>query len=75
MSTKARYFGLWFVCFMGSLTSLSAKERVATIPMEQRHRKTCVPVMVNGQGPFTFAIDTGTGGEAVISPDLAQRLA
>lgn len=74
MSTTFRRFYWSLLCFMGLITGLSAQEVVATIPMEQRHRKTCVPVMLNGQGPFMFAIDTGTGGDAVVSAELARKL-
>ncbi len=31
--------------------------------------------MVNGRGPFRFLIDTGTGGQALVSPELADELA
>ena len=33
-----------------------------------------VQVLVNGKGPFTFGIDTGTGTEGLVSPALAQAL-
>lgn len=33
-----------------------------------------VPVMLNGQGPFEFVVDTGAG-RSVLSPALAERLA
>jgi len=46
----------------------------ATAPMELRHNMPFVQVMVNQQGPFTFGIDTGTGGESLVSPDLARKL-
>lgn len=74
MSAKSRGFCLRLLCFMGLITVLSAQEMIATAPMELRHHKPCVSVMLNGQGPFTFVIDTGTGGEAVVSADLGRRL-
>ena len=43
-------------------------------PMELRHNLPFVQVMVNGKGPFTFSIDTGTGGEALVTPDLMKQL-
>ena len=42
--------------------------------MEVRHNLPFVQVLVNGQGPFTFGIDTGTGGEAILSSALVEHL-
>jgi predicted aspartyl protease len=36
--------------------------------------KPYVAVMVNGHGPFRFLIDTGTGAQALVSPELANQL-
>jgi Aspartyl protease len=47
---------------------------VYTAPMEVTHGKPYVMVMVNGKGPFRFLIDTGTGGDAIITTELAQVL-
>ena len=44
-------------------------------PIELIHDKPYVSVMVNGRGPFRFLIDTGTGGQALVSPELADELA
>lgn len=38
-----------------------------------RSRRVVAPVMVNGQGPFRFVVDTGANRSA-ISRDLAERL-
>jgi hypothetical protein len=43
-------------------------------PMELRRNMPFVQVQVNGRGPFTFGIDTGTGTEALVSPALAEEL-
>jgi predicted aspartyl protease len=43
-------------------------------PIDVAHGKPFVMVMVNGKGPFRFVIDTGTGGEAFITSELAERL-
>src|SRR5215475_8176392 len=56
---------------LGTLTS-SAQDHSA--PMELRHNMPFVQVMVNGKGPFTFGIDTGTGGDVLITPALVQQL-
>ncbi len=42
--------------------------------MEVVHGKPYVMVMVNGRGPYRFLIDTGTGAEALVSPELAEEL-
>ncbi len=44
-------------------------------PMDLDYGKPYVQVMVNGKGPFRFVIDTGTGGDALVSPALASLLA
>jgi predicted aspartyl protease len=44
-------------------------------PLEIVHDRPFAMVMVNGKGPFRFVIDTGTGGEAFVSADLAAELA
>jgi predicted aspartyl protease len=43
-------------------------------PIEIVHGKPFVTVMVNGQGPFRFVIDTGTSAAAFVSPQLAEAL-
>jgi hypothetical protein len=42
--------------------------------MEVIHGKPYVMVLVNGKGPFRFIVDTGTGGEAILTPELARLL-
>jgi predicted aspartyl protease len=42
--------------------------------LEVSHGKPFVMVTVNGKGPFRFVIDTGTGGEAFVSSELAYQL-
>lgn len=44
-------------------------------PIELIHDKPYVSITVNGRGPFRFLIDTGTGGQALVSPELADELA
>lgn len=66
----------WFVLLVVACLcpGSSAEESVTSIPMELRRNLPFVQVMVNGKGPFTFGIDTGTGGEALVMPDLIQQL-
>ncbi len=42
--------------------------------MEVTHGKPYVMVTVNGKGPFRFLVDTGTGGDAIITSELATQL-
>ena len=42
--------------------------------MEVTHGKPYVMVTINGKGPFRFLIDTGTGGDAIITSELASQL-
>ena len=47
----------------------------SSAPIELMYDKPYVAVMVNGRGPFRFLIDTGTGAQALVSPELANELA
>jgi predicted aspartyl protease len=54
--------------------SAPAQETVHIAPLDVTHGKPFVMVMVNGKGPFRFVIDTGTGGEAFVTSELAEQL-
>jgi predicted aspartyl protease len=54
--------------------SAAAQSSVHTAAIELMNDKPYVAVMVNGRGPFRFLIDTGTGAQALISPELANEL-
>jgi predicted aspartyl protease len=56
-----------------SLTSPVAAQG-HTAPLEIVHGKAYVMVMINGKGPFRFVVDTGTGGQALVTPELAGEL-
>ncbi len=43
-------------------------------PMVERYGKPYVMVTINGKGPFRFVVDTGTGGDALVTPELATEL-
>jgi hypothetical protein len=45
-----------------------------SISMEVLHGKPYVFAMVNGKGPFRFILDTGTGGDAIVTTELASIL-
>lgn len=50
------------------------KTGVVDVPMLPRGPMPAVEVMVNGQGPFIFAIDTGGGGQARVDSSLVEKL-
>jgi predicted aspartyl protease len=56
-------------------SSVAVNSATLSAPLELIHDKPYVSVMVNGRGPFRFLIDTGTGGQALVSPQLAAELA
>ena len=43
--------------------------------MAERYGKPYVMVTVNGHGPYRFIVDTGTGTDAFVTPELADILA
>ncbi|HEY1904367.1 MAG TPA: retropepsin-like aspartic protease [Terracidiphilus sp.] len=72
-----RNLALFFVAALFSLfagVSAPAQDTLHSAPLEIMHDKPFVMVMVNGKGPFRFVIDTGTGGEAFVTPELAAQL-
>jgi predicted aspartyl protease len=52
----------------------TGKPAANVAPLELINDKPYVSVMVNGHGPFRFLIDTGTGGQALVTPALAEEL-
>jgi Aspartyl protease len=65
--------GMCCLFFLIAATALFAEETTTSAAMELRSLPL-VRVMVNGKGPFTFGIDTGTGGDAVVSAELIGQL-
>lgn len=73
MQASSRKCGI--IALLGAAcAALSAQSRVHLAPIEVIHGKPFVTVTINGRGPFRFVIDTGTGGEAFVTPELAERL-
>jgi predicted aspartyl protease len=66
--------GVWMSLLALATVSLAAQDGNRSTRMEVVHGKPYVMVMVNGRGPFQFVVDTGTGGQALISPELADQL-
>jgi len=66
---------LWAGAFLPGGTSRAQAPSDAVIaPIELIHDKPYVEVMVNGRGPYRFLVDTGTGTQALISPELVHAL-
>ena len=61
-------------CQTTGLHTFEASSAVHSTPLEIILDKPYVSVMVNGKGPFRFLVDTGTGGQALITPALAEQL-
>lgn len=58
-----------------SQSASNAKESAAVdVPMLFRGPMPAVEVMVNGKGPFIFAIDTGAQGSARVDSSLVEKL-
>jgi hypothetical protein len=55
-------------------SALPAQEIIASAAMELKGGRPYVPVMVNGQGPFTFVLDTGTNGDVSVTQRLVEQL-
>lgn len=63
------------VFFLISFSSpLVQSQRVESTRLELRHGIPFVHAIVNGQGPFTFIVDTGTSNQMIVSPELARKL-
>lgn len=50
------------------------KATTADVPMLLRGTTPAVEVIINGQGPFLFAIDTGGQGQARVDSSLVEKL-
>lgn len=79
MSTLIRLIGASSILLTaGALVlpaqALPAQSVVHSAPMAVIRGKPFVNVMVNGRGPFRFIIDTGTGGQAFVTPQLVEEL-
>jgi len=66
------------LCVCASGLTLQAQTELGSqlhqAPMVERYGKPYVMVTIDGKGPFRFVIDTGTGGDALVTPALAQEL-
>ena len=65
---------LLLFCVVAFAITAPAQTDVSSTPMKVVHGKPYVMVMINGHGPYRFMVDTGTGGEAIVSAELVQEL-
>lgn len=72
--SSRRIFGIAAIAASVCL-SLPSQTPVHQAQIEIPRGKPFVMVTVNGKGPFRFVIDTGTGAEAFVTRELAERLA
>jgi predicted aspartyl protease len=65
-------FLFWFTAGLCQLQAAPGPS--CSIPLHLRRGVPFVDVMVQGHGPYRFAVDTGTSAEAMASPRLAKDL-
>ncbi|MGB8260724.1 MAG: aspartyl protease family protein, partial [Terracidiphilus sp.] len=65
---------LGLVVLCAAASCLPGQEQSGSAPMAERYGKPYVTVTIAGKGPFRFIIDTGTGADAFVSPELADLL-
>jgi hypothetical protein len=65
---------LVFLILAYAVATSAQGSTVADVPMLSRGPQPAVEVMINGQGPFLFAIDTGASLQADIDPALVSQL-
>ena len=70
MALRCTLLGL----MLGTATWAGTGAAPQVAPLELRRSMPFVQVLVDGKGPFTFGVDTGTSSEALVSPDLAETL-
>lgn len=74
IATRLAIASALFLAALSATTSTSAQNPKHAIHMDVVHGKPYVMVTINGRGPFRFVVDTGTGGQALITPELADLL-
>ena len=77
MKTLLRFAAVCIVVTVpGSIRAqdFAVPNQVHSTMMEVTHGKPYVMVTINGRGPFRFIVDTGTGGDAMVTSELARQL-
>jgi hypothetical protein len=71
---KMRVLLLLLVLWVSAISAPAQSSDSATVPMQFRGHVPIVDVMINGQGPFLFMIDTGGGLAADFDTALVAKL-
>jgi predicted aspartyl protease len=74
MSFLCRLGASFAILLVAPALSLPAQNLAHSAPMVERYGKPYVMVTINGKGTYRFIIDTGTGADAFVSPELADEL-
>lgn len=67
-------FAILAVLACGTASCAAESDDRCPVPLKLRNGIPFVQVMVSGRGPFSFAVDTGTSIEAIVSPALVNQL-
>ena len=62
------------ILLVAPVLCLRAQNIAHSAPMAERYGKPYVMVTIDGKGPYRFIVDTGTGADAFVSPELADEL-
>ncbi len=71
---KLKIFSILLITLLSQLAAVAQKKTAVDLPMKSRGATPAVEVMVNGKGPFLFAIDTGAQGAARVDSSLVAQL-
>lgn len=71
---KLKTLSFLLIVLLASINISAQKKASVDLPMKSRGLMPAVEVMVNGKGPFIFAIDTGAGGRARVDSSLMKEL-
>jgi hypothetical protein len=74
MSTRSWLLRATLFWMVTSPVGSGGQGLTGSMHLDLSHDKPFVRVLVNGQGPFRFVVDTGTGGEAFITSALMEKL-
>jgi Aspartyl protease len=74
MSFLFRFGAPFAIHLAAPVLFLTAQNITHSAPMVERYGKPYVMVTIDGKGPYRFIIDTGTGADAFVSPELADEL-
>jgi Aspartyl protease len=71
---KLKILSVLLIALLSQIIASPQKKPSVELPMKSRGLMPAVEVVVNGRGPFLFAIDTGAGGRLRVDSSLVARL-